>query len=319
MRISRYGVFVRVAEEGSFTAVAHELGYTQSAISQQVKSLEAELGCTLLERRRDGLRLTKDGSSLMPYIQEVSRAEDALSRRQGELQGLEGSEISVGTFTSVSRNVLPPLMKEFKEAWPGVHFVLRQGEYTSIAEWVRSGELDLGFTDVEDATSLGLEIQPLLADEMMAVVPHGHRLARRRTVSLADLAQEPLIVLDEGESSVALHAFEAAGIAPKVEYTVTDDYSILQMVREGLGVTLLYELMLSNYDAGLLTKRVKEHPKRSICLAWRSEETLPVASRRFADKVISACREAPYPFVAPRRQVAGANLDNIGHETHESV
>lgn len=186
-------------------------------------------------------------------------------------------------------------MKEFKEVWPEVHFVLRQGEYTSIADWVREGELDLGFTDMEDAE--GLQRVPLLADEMMAVVPHGHRLARKRTISLEDLVAEPLIVLDEGESSVALRAFEHAGITPNVEYTVTDDYSILQMVREGLGVTLLYELMLSNYDAGLLTKHVRERPKRNICLAWRSDETLPLASKRFAEKVISSSASSPYPFV----------------------
>lgn len=295
MRASRAGVCVRVAEKGSFTAVAEELGYTQSAISQQVRSLEEELGCTLLERRRDGVRLTKDGSVLMPYLEAISHAEDALARRQRELSGLVGSEISIGTFTSVSRNILPPLMKEFKEVWPEVHFVLRQGEYTSIADWVREGELDLGFTDMEDAE--GLQRVPLLADEMMAVVPHGHRLARKRTVSLEDLAAEPLIVLDEGESSVALRAFEHAGITPNVEYTVTDDYSILQMVREGLGVTLLYELMLSNYDTGLLTKHVRERPKRNICLAWRSDETLPLASKRFAEKVISSSASSPYPFV----------------------
>jgi len=175
MRASRAGVCVRVAEKGSFTAVAEELGYTQSAISQQVRSLEEELGCILLERRRDGVRLTKDGAVLMPYLEAISHAEDALSRRQRELSGLVGSEISIGTFTSVSRNILPPLMKEFKEVWPEVHFVLRQGEYTSIADWVREGELDLGFTDMEDAE--GLQRVPLLADEMMAVVPHGHRLA----------------------------------------------------------------------------------------------------------------------------------------------
>lgn len=295
MRISRAQVLVRVAQCGSFTAVAEELGYTQSAISQQVHSLEEELGCTLLERRRDGVRLTKDGSVLMPYLEAISHAEDALSRRQRELAGLVGSEISIGTFTSVSRNILPPLMKEFKETWPEVHFVLRQGEYTSIADWVRTGELDLGFTDMEDAE--GLVRVPLLADEMMAVVPHGHRLARKRTVSLEDLAEEPLIVLDEGESSVALRAFDHAGIEPNVEYTVTDDYSILQMVREGLGVTLLYELMLSNYDAGLLTKHVRERPKRNICLVWRSDETLPLASKRFAEKVIASKERSPYPFV----------------------
>lgn len=160
---------------------------------------------------------------------------------------------------------------------------------------MREGELDLGFTDMEDAE--GLQRVPLLADEMMAVVSHGHRLARKRTVSLEDLAAEPLIVLDEGESSVALRSFEHAGITPKVEYTVTDDYSILQMVREGLGVTLLYELMLSSYDTGLLTKRVRERPKRNICLVWRSDETLPLASKRFAEKVISSSASSPYPFV----------------------
>lgn len=286
MRVSRYEAVCRVVETGSFTQAADELGYTQSAVSQQVRSLEAELGVTLVERRRDGARLTADGSALMPYIRAISRNEDALARRQRELLGLEGAEVSIGTFTSVSRGVLPALMKRFKRTWPGVRFTLRQGEYTSIASWVREGELDLGFCD--EPAAEGLDFVRLSVDEMRLVLPHGHRLARRRQVSLAEIADEPLVVLDEGSSSVTLAAFARAGVTPRVEYTVTDDYSILQMVAEGLGVTLLYDTMLSTYDAGLLVKRVAERPSRTTCIACRDRAVLPQAARRFADLVLDS-------------------------------
>ena len=126
--ISRYGIFCRVVEQGSFTRAAEELGYSQSAVSQNVRALEQETGVTLLSRRKDGVQLTQDGQEFYPYIQSIFQAEQALERKRQETMGLQNSLIRIGTFTSVSRNLLPPMMKRFKEKYPDVRFVLRQGE-----------------------------------------------------------------------------------------------------------------------------------------------------------------------------------------------
>ncbi|MCH4083923.1 MAG: LysR family transcriptional regulator [Olsenella sp.] len=286
VRQTRYSIFLEVVRQRSFTKVAKDIGYTQSAVSQTVKALERELGCTLVERGKDGVTLTKDGQQFMPYLQALARDEAALDEKRREVQGLGRATITIGTFTSVSRNLLPGPMLHFRQRYPDVRFVLRQSEYTSIAQWVRTGACDLGFTNLTDAQTAGLETHAFGPDRMMAVVPPDNPLAEKDELCLADLADQPLILLDEGRESVTLHAFEQAGVEPNVCYEVTDDYSILAMVRQGLGVTVLYEMMLMGFESGVAVRPIREEPKRTITLGWRSSKTLPLAARRFSEYII---------------------------------
>lgn len=279
--ISRYGIFCRVVEQGSFTRAAEELGYSQSAVSQNVRALEQEAGVTLLSRRKDGVRLTQDGQEFYPYIQSIFQAEQALERKRQETMGLENSLIRIGTFTSVSRNLLPPMMKEFKETYPDVRFVLRQGEYTSIPQWIRQGEIDFGFVN-EDAVE-GMETHLLYEDHMLAVLPQGHPLEQKSLLSLSDISREPLILLDEGEHSVLLAAFRQAKLTPRLAYQVYDDYSILSMVRQGLGISVLYEKVVAGFQQGLSLRPILESPRRRVALSWLSWDTMPYAARRFAE------------------------------------
>lgn len=279
--ISRYGIFCRVVEQGSFTRAAEELGYSQSAVSQNVRALEQETGVTLLSRRKDGVQLTQDGQEFYPYIQSIYQAEQALERKRQETMGLQNSLIRIGTFTSVSRNLLPPMMKHFKEKYPDVRFVLRQGEYTSIPQWIRQGEIDFGFVN-QDAVE-GMETRLLYEDHMLAVLPQGHRLEKKSSLTLRDISTEPLILLDEGEHSVLLDAFHSAGLTPNLAYEVYDDYSILSMVRQGLGISVLYEKVVAGFEQGLSLRSIQESPRRRVALSWLSWDTMPYAARRFAE------------------------------------
>lgn len=279
--ISRYGIFCRVVEQGSFTRAAEELGYSQSAVSQNVRALEQETGVTLLSRRKDGVQLTQDGQEFYPYIQSIFQAEQALERKRQETMGLQNSLIRIGTFTSVSRNLLPPMMKRFKEKYPDVRFVLRQGEYTSIPQWIRQGEIDFGFVN-QDAVE-GMETRLLYEDHMLAVLPQGHRLEKKSSLTLRDISTEPLILLDEGEHSVLLDAFHSAGLTPNLAYEVYDDYSILSMVRQGLGISVLYEKVVAGFEQGLSLRPIQESPRRRVALSWLSWGTMPYAARRFAE------------------------------------
>ncbi len=278
---SRYGIFCSVAETGSFTKTARRFGYSQSAVSQNVKALEDELGVVLIDRRKDGIALTADGRTYFPFIRSIYAAENALAQKRREMDGLENSVVTVGTFTSVSRNLLPPLMKAFKDRYPGSGFVLRQGEYSSIAAWVAGGIVDFGFLNAAFAPKLETKI--LYREEMLAVLPPGHPLGAFETVPLASLAEGPFILLDEGERSVALTAFSDAGLRPEVAYEVSDDYTILAMARQGLGVSLIYERTLRGFESGLQIRRVREKPSRAVALAWKNLKTLPHAARRFME------------------------------------
>ncbi len=284
--LSKYGIFCKVMEAGGFTRAAAEIGYSQSSVSQTVRTLERELGVTLIARRRDGLALTPDGEQFMPYIQAIASAERALEQKREEMEDLADATVSLGTFTSASRSMLPMWMEGFKALYPGVKFVLRQGEYTSIARLIRNDELDLGFVSTEVIQDL--ETLALHRDEMMAVLPGGHPLAEMDAIPLSLLAREPFILLDEGDRSLILEAFARQGLTPRVEYTVMDDSTILAMVRKGMGVTVIYDLVLMSPHRDLVVRPVAEHPERNIALAWRSWDTLPLAARRFADYIIKS-------------------------------
>ncbi len=287
--ISRYALFCRVIENGSFTRTARDLGYSQSAVSQAVRALEKELNLTLIDRRKkDLVRLTDDGRQIYPYIKAIDAAWTALERKKQEMDSLENSTIRIGTFTSVSRNFLPVLLKNFKEEHPGVEFFLRQGEYTSIEKWIREGSIDLGFLSADLSEGLTMEI--LYTDPLKAVLPPGHPLADKEEVSLEELAREPFILLDEGDVSLPLSRFVSQGLTPRIEYRVYDDYSILAMVEQGLGVSMMYDLVLRGFDTSVRVVPVKGHPERTIALAWANDETIPRAAREFALYAVSNIR-----------------------------
>ena len=283
--ISKYGIFCKVIEIGNFTRVAELCGYSQSAVSQNIKALEQELGFTLIDRRKDGIRLTSDGEQLYPFIKSVYTAEKELEQRQREMNGLTNSIISIGTFTGVSRNFLPPFIKSFKDMYPDVRFVLRQGEYSSIADWIKDGSVDFGFVNAEAVT--GVETSVLYDERMMAVLPVGHNLADREYVTLKEIENEPLILLEEGNYSVPLTEFERHNIKPHVAYDVYDDYTILSMVKQNIGISLIYERVLNGYEGDLVIKPIKENPCRKVALAWRNRNTMSRAAKLFTDHIIT--------------------------------
>ena len=278
---TKYEIFCSVVELGSFTRVANQLNYTQSAVSQTVRSLERELGFTLVTRNKDGVRLTKDGEQFYPYILAISSAEKALSKKKDEMDGMENDVITIGTFTGVSRDLLPPVITRFKSIYPHVRFDLEQGDYTSIAQAIRDGQVDLGFVN-EDTVS-DLELAPLFTDELLAVLPKDHPLKEKDKVSLSDLCRDPFILLKEGKYSITLNAFERAGLAPNVTDIVHDDYTIISMVRQEIGISMIYSRVLNGIDRDIIVKRIIERPSRRIALAWRSLQTMPKAARLFME------------------------------------
>lgn len=280
----RYEAFVTITENGSFTKTAEKMGYTQSAVSQMIRSLEEELDTSLIIRSRKGVSLTPDGEEFLPYIKNVCNANRELIEKRNEMKGLESGFIRIGTFSSVSSNWLPKLMKKFKEKYPSVSFDLKQGEYTNISEWIKEGSVDFGFVTPNAAD--GLTVIPLKKDDMMAVLNVNHPLAKKDFVSLEELAEQPYILLDEGQASEAMEYFKRNEIKPNIQYTVFDDYTIMSMVENGLGVSVLPNLILSKQAHNIAIKKLSPKIERTIALAYKNKNVLPIASRFFIDFII---------------------------------
>lgn len=277
--LSKYVIFCKVIENNSFTQAAEQIGYSQSAVSQIVKSLEQEQKTTLIERRKDGIILTKDGQELYPYIRAIAQAEKALDTKSKEMHGLLTSSITIGSFTSVSRNVLPKLMHEFKKHYPGVNIKLRQGDYTEIRSWIINGEVDFGFINSQAAA--GLEIAPIYSDKMVAVLPMSHPLANHTEVSLSELENDPLILLDEGEYSLPLNSFKENGLHPKVEYKIYDELTILAMIQQNIGISLMYKMAIQGYDQNVAVLEVPSIPERQVAIAYTKKDSLSMATKTF--------------------------------------
>ena len=277
--MQKYVAFLKVIEMGSFTKAAELLGYTQPALSQMIAALEKELSVKLLYRSRYGIQLTPEGERLFPSIQNSVLQYSSMRRLADEIKGIETGVIRIGTVSSVSCHWLPGIIKQFWSEHPNVQLVLHQGDYSSICEWVRTGAIDFGF--VNPKAVKGLETHIIKSGKFLAVFPVGHPLAEKETVSLQDLADEPYLLLEEGAYSEPLDAFQTAGIKPNIRLTIHDDYSIMSMVEQGLGYSILAELVLHRTDYHIVARSVVPPIVRTLALVMKDKNSLPIAAKAF--------------------------------------
>lgn len=289
--MNRYLALYKIVELGSFTRAAEALGYTQSAMSQMIASLEDELSIKLLIRSRTGARLTLEGAELYPYVERLVYQYQAVQEKTNEIKGLESGLIRIGTISSISTHWLPGLLREFREKYPAVEFVLHQGDYSLFQEWIKTGAVDFAF--VNPAAVSGIETIALKEGAMLAVLPEGHPLAQQETVPLEAMAEEPFILLEEGHYSEPLEAFRELGLMPNVRYTIHDDYAIMTMAEAGLGVSILAELVLHRTHYRIALRPTIPAVSRTLAIGYRDKNSLPIASRYFIDYLVKNIDRLP--------------------------
>jgi len=295
----RYTAVCKIVELGSFTKAAESLGYTQAAISQMIRSLEEELGLTLLTRTRHGVRLTPEGELMYPYIQKTVSCLRALGDKAREIRDLDDGEIRIGTISSISQHWLPFLIKEFVARFPNVKFHLYQSDISVMRDWLRTGTIDFCF--VYQEALAGFRNTMLAKDPFLAVLPESHPLARHPVLPLRLLTEVPLIAAEEGDVSTVMTAFGNLGLTPNVQYKVHDDYTILAMVEQGLGISILPAMVLDRTNYRFIAVPTEPAITRHIGIASREPELLPIATQRFLlflQEHIAACITGPYSAVA---------------------
>ena len=281
MNLSKYQTFLKVVELGSLTRAAEALGYTQSGVSHIIGSLEDELGFTLLIRSRAGVQLTADGERILPAVRGIINGMSQLDQIVAAIRGLDTGLIRVGTFTSVAVHWLPGMMQEFQAQYPRVEFKLFNGDYHDVDRWLTDGSVDVGFITLP--TDLRCECIPLREDRLLAVLPAGHPLAERKACPVKEVAAEPFITLLETSDNDSRRVLDAAGVKPNIRFTTKDDYAIIAMVEQGLGVSIMPELLLRGRGDGVALRPLDPPASRMLALAVPAGALAGPATRRFAE------------------------------------
>src|SRR5215210_4489798 len=259
--VRRMKVLREVAAQGSFSAAAEALSFTQSAVSQQVAALEREAGAKLVERGARGIRLTPAGQALVSHADAILARLDDAEQELAAIAGLKGGRVRVASFQSAGATLVPKALAEFHRRHKEVELSASTAELTEARELLRAGEIDLAIVMDFEAQPLlhpDLETEHLLNDQYYVALPSGHRLADRARVPLADLADEDWINSCPGTScdEVVVGACRAAGFDPRIVVECDENDQMQACVAGGLGVALWPQLALAHVRPGVVVKPV---------------------------------------------------------------
>lgn len=282
--ISKYEALAKVVELGSLTKAAEAIGCTQSAVSHAISNLESEFGFAILKRSRAGVRLTSEGERIMPPVRGMLNYEEQLKQTVSAIRGLDFGTVRIGAFTSVAVHWLPSVIKEFQSDYPNVDIKLLNGDYHDVEQWIIEGSVDLGFVNVP--ADLGCECVPLMEDRLLAILPRDHKFASYPKFPLVECETEAFITLLETSNHDANKALSAAGIKPNIRFSTKDDYAIIAMVEQGLGISIMPELLLKGRHDDVVIRELVPPSKRTIGLAIPETSKASPATRRFADYII---------------------------------
>jgi DNA-binding transcriptional LysR family regulator len=293
----RLEVLQAIATHGSFSAAATALDYTQSAVSQNVAALERETGITLIERAARPVRPTDAGAQLLedatPGLEHLRRAE----RRLRELTALRTGRVRLGAFPTANAVLVPPALAAFRAAHPDVKTELVEAEPSAMISALRDGTLDLGIVYTipgrEHPFHPPIALRPLIDDPLVAVLPAGHRLARRRAIRLDELADQEWVAAKRPNDFRALfdELCTEAGFEPRIAVETSDPGVGLTLAQAGVGALLIPALAL-HANPAVRPLPIRGIPAaRAICIATISGRRHP-ALTTLSDAIATAARRA---------------------------
>ncbi|MER5519592.1 LysR family transcriptional regulator [Streptomyces sp. NPDC002763] len=259
-------VFRAVAEQGTFTAAAATLGYTQSAVSRQIASIERAAGAELLERRRDGVRLTAAGRVVMRRATVVL---DEIGATARELSGLpEGAgTVRLGWFPTAGAVLVPRALTALRRTDPALLVIGREGTTPALVRALRAGSLDLALIAsappfrAPDAESPPLALQTLTERALCLALPSAHPLARGDFVDVADLRGQRWIAGPAAGEDRLMGVWPGLDERPEIVHTVRDWLAKLHLVAAGFGLTTVPAALTAAAPPGVRILPVRGGPQ----------------------------------------------------------
>jgi DNA-binding transcriptional LysR family regulator len=281
MNLAQLRALRAVEEAGSVTGAAALLEVTQSAVSHALTSLESELGLRLVIRERSGCFLTESGRRLLPHALAALWHVDRFAEEAAAASGLATGRLRMGAFPSACQ-LLPRLIRAFGRRYPAVDVVVLEGTDDEVGSWLADRVIEIG---VVTGPRDDLETVPLADDELLAVLPADHPLAGEPDVALTELADDPFILSSGGCAGMIARLYEEQELSLRPAHRVREVATILAMVREDLGVSLIPSLALNAGLDSTVALPLRPVVRRHLLLAALSRDALSPAARAFLDTV----------------------------------
>jgi molybdate transport repressor ModE-like protein len=276
-----------IARTSSFSQAAAQLGYAQSAVSQQIATLERVIGHQLVERPGGPrpVSLTEAGAVLLRHAHHITARLGAAKADLDALAAGEAGVVRVGTFQSASTRLLPPTLSKYREHWPHVSLELRQeAPGVLLDDLVRNGQIDVAFADITEANE-PFESVELLLDPYVVMMAPDHRLAGHDTVSFADL-DDVAYISSSSEDACTIkieQGLQRAGAHPRMVYRGDDNLTAQRLVANGLGVAVvpLLAVEFRIADARVAVVPLAPRLERRIGMIWHRDRRLSKAADAF--------------------------------------
>lgn len=280
MELNKYYLLLDLAETKNITKTAERLGYSQPGASHILKNMEKEMGFPLVVREKYGVILTTAAELLLPQIRDIITATEKLEQTIYAINGLEYGRITIGTYSSIAIHLLPKLLSRFHEEHPDVDIYIKEGGADSILEWMADNTID--FACLSHPYTKEMEFIPFGKDPLLAVLPLDYPLKEDQEEFDIKCYEDQNFIISAVGNDIDVHnALAQAGVHPKFHYSVLDDHSILSMVENHLGISILSRLIARGYEEKVKLLPLKPFYARELGIGMRAYENLSPAARIF--------------------------------------
>ena len=282
MESKKLEALLMAVDLGSFTKAAEVLGYTQSGLTHMMNSLEKEVGFTLLERGRSGVRLTEEGERIAPAVREFLQANARLDSVIEQVASSRTEIIRVSAYASIAMHWLPGIIQRFREECPDVDVDIRMADHVDVPyELLAQGKMDAILVSPQDEGQY--EWVHLADDPMFAVLPKDFDTQGMTAFPLAAFEARDFIMPSQGFDKDIMRIFNRIGVKPHILPTWVDDPTVISMVSHGLGVSMMTELTVRGRTDGVKLLPVEQASSRELGLAVRSLDAASDGLRHFID------------------------------------
>ena len=282
MESKKLEALLMAVDLGSFTKAAEVLGYTQSGLTHMMNSLEKEVGFTLLERGRSGVRLTEEGERIAPAVREFLQANARLDSVIEQVASSRTEIIRVSAYASIAMHWLPGIIQRFREECPDVDVDIRMADHVDVPyELLAQGKMDAILVSPQDEGQY--EWVHLADDPMFAVLPKDFDTQGMTAFPLAAFEARDFIMPSQGFDKDIMRIFNRIGVNPHILPTWVDDPTVISMVSHGLGVSMMTELTVRGRTDGVKLLPVEPASSRELGLAVRSLDAASDGLRHFID------------------------------------
>ncbi len=299
MELRQLRYLVALADEQHFTRAARNLHIAQPALSQQIRKLEAEVGISLVDRTTRHVALTPAGVRLVARARRALAEVDAATAELADEAGVRTGRVVIGAMRSTGPYDLSAMLARFYMRHPGIELAVREEPSEMMLERLHNDELDLAFLSITGLDpGADLDVHPLLSEPLVAMLPTGHPVARRRRLELSDLREDRFVVFGEGSSlrRIVVQGARSAGFEPLLAFESTESARIRAMVSSGRGVALV-PVSEAEIDGPPVAIVPVSRPRlaRDVTVAWRGARRHSPAARAFLELVTGAAPPARIP------------------------